>query len=256
MFQSKINKTLAVVVCIFLCVNLFAQDNNLLLQQAKNLELKFDEAGALEKYKAILANDPSNTTALLKCTEFYCSIGERQKDKKVKTIYFDSADAVAQKFITLNTDQSNANYAMSLVELKKTETEDDNKKLIDEIKQMKTFADASLAADANNAKANFLCGMWHYNMIKLSWIKKGPIKSFCNCIPDTQLDSAASYMEKCRAIDPYYALNYLQLAKVYQDDNQPAKALDILNKLVRLPNRTFDDAAIKNEGRRMLSGMQ
>lgn len=258
MFQH-IKKFFAVIVCFFLCVKMFAQDNNLLLQQAKNLELKFDESGALEKYKAMLANDPSNVNALIKCAEFYCSIGDRQKDKKVKAIYFDSADAVAQKLTSLDMDKSSssdANYVMSLVAFKKTEVEDDSKKLIDEIKQMKTYADASLAADANNAKSNFINGMWHYNMIKSGWIKKSPIKSFCHCIPDTQLDSAAAYMEKCKAIDPYYALNYLELAKVYQDDNQPAKALDILNKLVRLPNRTFDDAAIKNEGMQMLSRMQ
>ena len=60
-------------------------------------------------------------------------------------------------------------------------------------------------------------------------------------------------MEKSRTIDPYYAIDYLDLAKVYQYDNQPAKMLDVLNKLVRLPNRTFDDAAIKNEGKQMLS---
>ena len=62
--------------------------------------------------------------------------------------------------------------------------------------------------------------------------------------------------EKSRVIDPYFALDYLDLAKVYQYDHQPGKALDILNKLVKLPNRTFDDAAIKEEGRKMLEGMQ
>jgi hypothetical protein len=43
---------------------------------------------------------------------------------------------------------------------------------------------------------------------------------------------------------------------VYQYDHQPAKAIDVLNKLVKLPNHTFDDAAIKEEGKKMLAEMQ
>ena len=74
---------------------------------------------------------------------------------------------------------ADANYAMSLVALRKTEVENDNKKLIDYIKQTKTFVDASLAANANNAKANYLSGKWHYELMHSGWIKKGPVKKLC-----------------------------------------------------------------------------
>lgn len=257
MFSFRFQRIFAAIIFILLMLNVSAQDKNVLLKQAKDFELKFDEPNALEKYKEIVMIDFTDISSLVKCAELNCSIGERQKDKKVKAMYFDSAALYAQK-LNLDMDKqnaSNANYVWSLVAFKKTEVEDDNKKLIDDIKQMKKYADWSLA-DANNAKANFLSGMWHYNLIKLNWIKKAPIKNFCVCIPDTQLDSAAAYMEKCKTIDPYYSLNYLELAKVYQDDNQPGKAIDVLNKLVKLPNRTFDDAAIKEEGKRMLAEMQ
>jgi hypothetical protein len=39
-------------------------------------------------------------------------------------------------------------------------------------------------------------------------------------------------------------------------DHQPAKAIDILQKLIKLPNRTFDDAALKEEGKQLLATMQ
>jgi hypothetical protein len=93
-------------------------------------------------------------------------------------------------------------------------------------------------------------------LIRLSWLKRAPIKAFYGGIPDTQLDSAASYMEKSRSIDPYFALDYLDLAKVYQYDRQPGKAIGVLTRLVRLPNRVYDDAAIKEEGKQMLAEMQ
>ena len=82
------------------------------------------------------------------------------------------------------------------------------------------------------------------------------MKNFYHGIFDTQLDSAAYYMEKAKTIEPYFAIDYLDLAKVYAYDRQPAKALGVLEKLVKLPNRTYDDPAIKEEGKKMLATMQ
>ncbi len=256
MFNSYFTKTFAVIIFLFLMTHVFAQDKNVLLKQAKDLELKFDEASALEKYKQIISIDTSDIFSLVKCAEFNCSIGERQKDKKVKSIYFDSADVYTQKAYRQNSNNADACYAMALVAAKKTEVEDDNKKLLEEVRQIKIYADKALFINPNHSKANYVLGKWHFELIRLSWLKKAAIKTFYGGIPDTQIDSAAYYMEKSRVSDPYFALDYLDLAKVYQYDHQPGKAIDVLNKLVKLPNRTFDDAAIKEEGRKMLEGMQ
>jgi len=256
MSNSYFTKSFAAIIFIFLMIHVSAQDKNVLLKQAKDLELKFDEPNALEKYKQIVAIDATDISSLVKCTELNCSIGERQKDKKVKAIYFDSADVYAQKAYQQNLNNADACYAMALVMAKKTEVEDDNKKLLEDVKQIKIYADQALAINPNHAKANYILGKWHFELIRLSWIKRAAIKTFYGGIPDTQIDSAAYYMEKARIDDPYFALDYLDLAKVYQYDHQPGKAIDVLNKLVKLPNRTFDDAAIKEEGKKMLAGMQ
>jgi hypothetical protein len=256
MFNSYFTKTFAAIIFLFLMIHVSAQDKNVLLKEAKDLELKFDEAGALEKYKQIVSADSSDIFSLVKCAELNCSIGERQRDKKVKATYFNTAEVYAQKAYQQNTDNADACYAMALVAAKKTEVEDDNKKILDDVKQIKIYADKALAVNSNHAKANYILGKWHFELIHSSWLKRGEIKRFYNAIPDTQIDSAAYYMEKSRVADPYYALDYLELAKVYQYDHQPAKAIDVLNKLVKLPNHTFDDAAIKEEGKKMLAEMQ
>ncbi len=227
-----------------------------MLKEAKNLELKFDEAGALEKYKIIAQKNPADVSALVKCTELNCSMGERQKDKKLKADYFESAKTYAMQAHDANPKNADACYAMALVAAKKTETDDDNKKVLEDVKQIKIYADKALAINPGHAKANYILGKWHFELIRLSWIKRAAIKAFYGGIPDTQIDSAAYYMEKSRVADPYFALDYLDLARVYQYDHQPGKAIEVLNKLVKLPNRTFDDAAIKEEGKKMLAGMQ
>ncbi|MBV9960973.1 MAG: hypothetical protein JO072_01885 [Parafilimonas sp.] len=249
-------RSIALLAFLFFSAQIFAQDNAVLLKEAQNLELKFDEAAALEKYKQIAANDASNIHVLVKTVELDCSIGNRQKDKTTKLQYFQAAQIFAQQAYTKDSSNADACYANALVATRMSEVDDDNKKLIEDIRQIKIYADKALAANANHARANYILGKWHFELIHSNWLKKSAVKNFYDKIPDTQVDSAAYYMEKCRSIEPYYALNYLDLAKVYDYDHQREKAIEVLEKLVKLPNRTFDDAAIKDEGKKMLATMQ
>ncbi|HEY2725582.1 MAG TPA: hypothetical protein VGI61_00285, partial [Parafilimonas sp.] len=72
MLKLHSKKLFALFGLILFSATIFAQDNNVLVKEAQNLELKFDEPDALEKYKQIAANDPSNIHALVKCAEFNC----------------------------------------------------------------------------------------------------------------------------------------------------------------------------------------
>jgi hypothetical protein len=51
-------------------------------------------------------------------------------------------------------------------------------------------------------------------------------------------------------------LNYLDLAKAYKYKSRPSQSIEVLNKLVRLPTRTADDADLKAEGKKLLDEMQ
>jgi len=240
----------------FITIKIFAQETASLLREAQNLELKFDEAGALAKYQEVIGKDPTNLPAMIKCIELNCSIGNRQKDNNAKKTYYQNALIFAQNAYAKDSSNSDACYARALVATRMGAIEDDNKKLVENIKEIKTFSDKALAANTNNAKANYILGMWHFELIRSNWIKKQPVKNFYHGIFDTQLDSAALYMEKARTIEPYFAADYLDLAKLYIYDHQPAKAIGVLEKLVKLPNRTYDDAAIKDEGKKLLATMQ
>ena len=257
MHNNYIKKFLvAATVFILLFQKINAQNNAGILRDAKSFEQKFDEPSALEKYKMLATADSSDIFVLVKCAELNCSIGDRQKDKKIKTAYFDSAFVYAAKAYRADKLNADACYAMALVAAKKTETGDDNKEVVEDVKQIKLFADASLAINPNNSKANYILGKWHFELIRLSWLKRAAIKTFYGGIPDTQIDSAIYFMERSRAADIYFAMDFLDLAKVYQYDHQPGKAIEVLNALIKLPNRTADDSAIKQEGKQMLASLQ
>jgi hypothetical protein len=245
------------IALFFVCSTfLHAQDINILLKEASNYERQLNETEAYKKYAQVADIDPKNMIALVKCTEINCAVGARQKDKNAKAIYYNAAETFAQKAYAADSTKADASYAMALAAAKMTEVTEENKQVVVWVRQSKLYIDKALVLNPSHAKANYTMGKWHYEMTNLSWGKKTAIKAFYGGLPKGNMDSAIYYMEQCRKFDMYFVQNYLDLAKAYRDTNRPALELDVLNRLVKLPNRTPDDAGWKEEGKKMLEGIQ
>lgn len=249
-----LNKNLLLFILFPFCLN--AQDINVLQKEAINLERQFKEPEALLKYKQIVLSDEGNINALVKCTELYCSIGSRKPDRNVSKLYYDTAMNYARKVVAKNNNSADACYAMALVNGKFTEVELDKHKVLEYVRQTRLYADKAIALNPKYAKAYYVMGKWHFEIMTLPWFKKVAVKAFYGGLPPADMDSAVINFEKCRILDQYFARNYLDLALAYQENNQPAKAIEILNLLVKLPNRCYDDLAIKTEGSKLLSKLQ
>ncbi len=235
---------------------LYAQDNNVLFKQAENLEHSFKEPEALDKYKQILTNDAVNIKALVKATELSCSIGSRLENKNDKRLNYESALAFAQRALKVDTNSAEANYAVAMASGKMTEVETENKKIVAFVNDTKTYIEKALAINPNFGKAYFVLGRWNFEMVNLSGIKKAAVKLFYGGLPDASLDNAIIYMEKCKLLEPYYMINYFYLNKAYKQYDKPAKQIEVLSKMVKLPLRTFDDAAMKEDAQKQLQQLQ
>ena len=251
----KYKSKLTIILFLFTGFFANAQDVNILLKEASNLEKQLKEPEALEKYSQAAVIDSTNISTLVKCTELNCSIGERQTDKNSKTNFYTTAKTYAEKALARDPNNSDANYAMAVVAGKMTEIEPEKKQVTEYVRETKLYADKALAINPNSPKANYVEGKWHYEMVTLSWIKKAAVKTLYGGLPQGNIDSAIFYMEKCRKLDQYFVRNYFDLAKAYQYKNQPTNVLEVLNKLVKLPNRSADDPALKEEGQKLLDQM-
>jgi tetratricopeptide (TPR) repeat protein len=249
-------RSIVVFAFSFFLLQSYAQDINVQLKEAENLEKQLKEPEALEKYKQILLTNPTNIKALVKATELNTILGGKEKDKKNKRLFYETALAYAQRAIQSDANSADANYAMAMASGKLTDVETENKKIVAFVKDVKNYADKALLNNPNHAKANYTLGKWHYEMVTLSGIKKMAVKLFYGGLPDGDLDKAIALMEKCKTIEPYFAPNYLDLGKAYKEAHQPAKAIETLNKLIKLPTRTSEDIAIKTEGAQLLESLQ
>lgn len=233
-----------------------AQDITLLSKEAENLERQLKEPEALAKYKQILLQEPSSIKYLVKATELEIAIGSREKDANNKRLFFESALAYAERAIKVDSNSADAHYAMASASGKMTDLDIDNKKIVAYVKEVKEHADKAIQLQPNHARANYTLGKWHYEMVTLSGFKKAAVKLFYGGLPNGDLDKAILHMEKCRTLEPYFVTNQLDLAKAYKENRQPAKAIEILERLVKMPNRSFNDIALKAEGTKLLASLQ
>lgn len=249
-------KKILFAVFVLISSRLFSQDVNVLLKEAVNLERSVKEDAALNTYKQVLAADPANMKALVRASELSSAIGGRQADKNAKAAYYNAAKNFADKAISIDSNSADAYYVRAVAAGKLTETETENKKLVADVKDIKTFADKALAKNPNHGRANYIAGKWNFEVLTLSWAKKAAVKVLFGGMQPATIENAVAYMEKCKTIEPYFVLNHLDLAKAYKYDHKPAKAIEVLNQLVKLPTRTSDDAALKSEGKKMLAELQ
>lgn len=233
-----------------------AQEIPVLLKIAENFERDLKETEALNQYKLVLANDPNNIKALVKTAEISCAIGARTENKNEKRLQYETAMSFAKRAVAANNNSADANYAMAMVAGKMTEIEPDNKKKIAFVIDIKTYANKALAINPNHARANFVEGMWHYQMVTLNSVKRTAAKLINSGLPESSLDSATAYLEKSRQLDPYYVLCYYYLNKAYKEDSKPTKQIEVLSKMVKLPTRTVDDAPMKVEAAKDLAELQ
>lgn len=249
-------KYLVILIGSLLMLTAGAQDINVLLKEADNLEKQLKEPEALEKYKQVLLQNPVQLKALVKAAELNVALGNQQTDKNSKRLYYETALSFANRAFLADSNQADASYAMSMASGKMTDVETENRKIVAYVKDVKKYADRALSINPNHARANYTLGKWHYEMANLSGIKKIAVKLFYGGLPEGNLDDAITYMEKCKSLEPYFVSNYLDLAKAYKDNRRPAQAIEVLNRLVKLPTRSTDDITSKAEGTKLLESMQ
>ncbi len=228
----------------FLCL---AQDIASLQKEAERLEPTSEEKAFL-KYQEILKLQPANINALCKSSELCSSIGRRQLSKEQQVEYFTAAQKFASQALRINPANSDANFVMSVAMGRMALVLGGREKIaaVDEIKK---YAEISIKCDPNNYKPYHVLGRWHYEVSNLSGFERAVARLFYGGVPPASLKEAIYYYEKCRSLMPDLKVNYLELAKCYYRNNEKQKAIDMLNKAIRMPDKMQDDARVREEAK-------
>jgi tetratricopeptide (TPR) repeat protein len=228
----------------------FAQDIGALQKEVERLESSNEEL-ALQKCQEILKLQPGNLMAICKSSELCSSIGRRETVSEKKIAYFKSAKKYAEQALRINANSSEANFVMAIAIGRMALVLSGREKIaaVDEIKK---YAQLSIKCDPTNYKPYHVLARWHYEVSDLSVFERAVARLFYGGVPPASLKEAIYNYEKCRSLVPDLKVNYLELAKCYHRNDEPKKALDMLNKAITMPDKIQDDKRVKQEAMELL----
>lgn len=236
-------------------IKVSSQDIIALTKEANRLESLPDENAAFNKFKEILKVQPTNMYALNKCSELCSRIGKRQIDKRVINDYYAAAKTYAGIALKIDSNNAEANCVMAIA-LGRGSLNKSGKEKIISAREIKIYVDRSIKNDPKNFKAWHVLGRWNYELSNLNFIERGAAKLLYGSIPEGSVKNAIMAFEKSNNISDGFILNYFELAKAYNKNDEKNKAINTLNKMLLLPNHTEDDPAIKEDGKRLLKEIQ
>ena len=233
-------------IFIFLCsFSGLSQDAASFIKEGERLEAVPNEKGAFEKFKLALVHDPGNVYVLTKCSELCSRIGNRDA-------YYAAALSYSKKALALAPQNDEANVSMAIA-LGRIALLKAGKEKITAVKDIKHYADFAIKYNRQNFKAWHILGKWNYEVSNLNTIERAATKVFYGGLPNSSFKKAIEAYEMAKKLKPDFILNYLELAKAYQKNNQKNVAIAQLKTLLLLPNKTEDDPRIKTEARSLLA---
>ncbi len=119
--------------------------------------------------------------------------------------------------------------------------------------EIKQFADKSLILNPNNAMANAILGIWHYELANLDFVSRAFVKIFFGGVPEGSFEYAEKYLAKAVSLQPsviYYRTAY---AKVLIKLGRDEEARQQLKAALSLPMIVAGDKQNKREARELLT---
>ncbi len=240
-------------IFIFLCsFSGLSQDAASFIKEGERLEAVPNEKGAFEKFKLALVHDPENVYVLTKCSELCSRIGNRETNPDNRDAYYAAALSYSKKALALAPQNDEANVSMAIA-LGRIALLKAGKEKITAVKDIKHYADFAIKYNRQNFKAWHILGKWNYEVSNLNTIERAATKVFYGGLPNSSFKKAIEAYEMAKKLKPDFILNYLELAKAYQKNNQKNVAIAQLKTLLLLPNKTEDDPRIKTEARSLLA---
>jgi len=214
-------------------------------------------ASALKHYEAALAVDPNNSDALIKAAYDAVDLGEFNPNVDQRTALFRSGEQYARRAVAANPNDAEAHFQLARAIGRNALTMGAR----DRVKFAREVRDQALEALRLNPKhsgALHVMGVWNAEVMRLNGFSRMIAKNFLGVqiFGEANWDNAQHYLEQAVALDPNRIAHRLDLAAVYVDRNERAKAIEQYDLIGRAPSTDFNDPNYKADAARRLRNLR
>ncbi len=205
-------------------------------------------SAALKHYQAAIAEDPKSYEALWKASRSAVDLGSYERNDKAREEYFKNAELYARRAVDANPGDAEGHFNLARA-LGKNALSQGPRARIKYAGDVRTQALECLKINPKHAGCLHVMGMWNAEVMRLSGLTRMLAKNFLGgkIFGSASWAEAKRYMEESVANEPDRIVHHVDLAGVYRDMGDKAKARAEWQVVMKLPNRDYNDRYYKGE---------
>jgi len=217
----------------------------------------FNAATALGHYERAVAAEPRNYDALWKASRDAVDLGEGTEDKAQRSELYRRAEGYARRAVEVKPGDAEAHFhlarAVGVAAL--------TLGVSDRVKYATIVREEALRAlelDPRHPGALHVMGVWNAEVMRLNGFERMVARTFLGgkVFGSASWADAVRYMEEAVAVDPGRLTHHLDLARIYRDRGEKAKAREHYEAVLRGPATEVNDGKYKREADRELSAIR
>ena len=248
---------IVVAISMLLSLELSAQGVAEHLSAGDRAHVALDAPAALEHYERAIALDPRSYEALWKAARDAVDYGETMTDPGRRQEYYRRGERHARRAIAVRPDDAEGHFhlarAIGLAALPLGVR--DRVKYANEVR---AEALRALELDPKHPGALHVLGMWNAEVMRLSGFERSFARTFLGgkVFGAASWANAIRYMEEAVAVDPERLTHHLDLARIYRDLGEKAKAREHYEAVLRGRATELSDPMYRAAAERELAALR
>lgn len=214
-----------------------------------------DASAALAHYEAAIQVDANNAEALWRASREAVDLGEFD-DARRDSLY-QLGEQYARRAVQANPSSSMAHFALAKAIGRRALSmgSRDRVKFAGVVRQEALEA---LRLDSLNAGALHIMGRWHANIMRLSGMSRFIARNLLGgrIFSEANWRDATAYLERAAALEPDRVVHKLELASVYADNDNTAKARETYQAALQLKPVEYNDRRYLEQAQRQLDALK
>ena len=214
-------------------------------------------AAALKHFEAALAAEPDNYDALWRASLVDVDLGESAATTEQRNAYYKQGEQYARRAVQANPNDAEGHFvlARSIGRIAQTLGSRDKVKYAGEVRN---HALEALRLNPRHAGALHIMGMWNAEVMRLNGVARFMAKNFLGgqVFGSANWNDAQKYLEQAVAIEPSRLVHRVDLAGIYADRGNTAKAREHAEFVVQAPATEANDVKYKKDAEALLKKLQ
>lgn len=246
---------LAVLSASLLASPLHAQSAAGHIAMGDRERVAMNAASALRHYQEAIRVDANNAEALWRASREAIDLGEF--DDGGRDSLYQLGEQYARRAVQANPRSSLAHFALAKA-MGRRALSLGARDRVKFAREVRLAALESLKLDSANPGALHVMGMWHANVMRLGGVTRFLAKNLLGgkVFDEASWKDAVTYLERAAAIEPDRVVHRLNLAAIYADSGNQARAREAYQMALQLKATDFNDRHYQRQAEEGLKALR